>query len=98
MSLSLSLAEAEALFGQMLDGAMADHEIAATLVEMAERGESAEEVAGAALAMRARMKRIAAPANAIDVATKQPPPSLQYISAKLNLPPVPWRACGTFIN
>jgi anthranilate phosphoribosyltransferase len=60
-------AEAEELFGRMLDGTMADKEIAATLVELADRGETAEELAGAARAMRARMKRIAAPANAMDV-------------------------------
>jgi len=63
----MNMAEAEALFGRMLDGQMDDAEIAATLVEMADRGETAEELAGAVLAMRARMKRIAAPANAIDV-------------------------------
>jgi hypothetical protein len=41
--------------------------IAAVLVEMAERGETAQRIAGAVRAMRARMKRIAAPADAIDV-------------------------------
>ncbi len=65
--MSLTLAQTEALFGRMLDGGMGDGEIAEVLVHLAERGEGAEEVAGAALAMRARMKRIAAPANAIDV-------------------------------
>lgn len=60
-------AEAEALFGRMLDGAMGDEEIAGTLSELAERGESAGEIAGAVKAMRARMKAVAAPANAIDV-------------------------------
>ncbi len=59
--------EAEALFGQMLDGAMDDGAIAAFLVDLADRGETAEEIAGAARAMRARMKQISAPANAIDV-------------------------------
>jgi anthranilate phosphoribosyltransferase len=63
----VNLAEAEALFGRMLDGGMLDGEIAATLVELADTGETAEQVAGAALAMRARMKRLNAPANAIDV-------------------------------
>lgn len=65
--MSLSLQDAEALFGQMLDGGMGDDEIAATLIELADRGESAEEVAGLVRAMRARMKRITAPAGAIDV-------------------------------
>lgn len=63
----MNAAEAEALFGRMLDGAMDDGAIAATLVELAERGETSEEIAGAARAMRARMKRIAAPKGAIDV-------------------------------
>lgn len=65
--MSLSLDDAEALFGRMLDGAMDDAEIAATLVELAERGETAAEVAGAVRAMRARMIAIAAPEGAIDV-------------------------------
>jgi anthranilate phosphoribosyltransferase len=63
----MSMAEAEALFGRMLDGGMDDAEITQTLIDLADRGETAEDVAGAVLAMRARMKRIAAPANAIDV-------------------------------
>jgi anthranilate phosphoribosyltransferase len=45
--MSLSLEEAEARFGAMLDGAMSDAEIAALLVELADRGETAAEVAGA---------------------------------------------------
>ena len=67
LSVGLSLAEAEALFGAMLDGDMADAEIVATLTELAERGETAEEIAGAVLAMRARMLAISAPPGAIDV-------------------------------
>lgn len=63
----MNQAEAQDLFGRMLDGEMADEAIAATLVELAERGESAAEIAGAVQAMRARMKRIAAPSGAIDV-------------------------------
>ncbi len=63
----MSVADAEALFGRMLDGGMDDAEIAATLVALADTGETAADVAGAVRAMRARMKRIAAPANAIDV-------------------------------
>ena len=63
----MTLEEAEALFGQILDGQMADEDIAATLIELAERGETAAEIAGAVKAMRARMKRIAAPEGAIDV-------------------------------
>lgn len=65
--MSLSLAQSEALFGQMLDGAMAEVEIKETLVEMAERDETSEEIAGAIRAMRARMIRVIAPEGAIDV-------------------------------
>jgi anthranilate phosphoribosyltransferase len=65
--MTLSLAESEALFGRMLDGAMSDEDIATVLIEMAERGETAEELAGAVRAMRARMKCNTAPAGAIDV-------------------------------
>ena len=54
-------------FNAMLDGAMADDAIAAFLVTLAERGETAEEIAAAATAMRARMVRVNAPAGAIDV-------------------------------
>ena len=63
----MNLAESEDLFGRILDGLVPDEEIAATLVEIAERGETAEEIAGAVRAMRARMKRISAPDGAIDV-------------------------------
>ncbi len=63
----MTLEEAEALFGRMLDGELAQDAIAATLVELAERGETAAEIAGAVRAMRARMKPVVAPAGAIDV-------------------------------
>jgi anthranilate phosphoribosyltransferase len=59
--------EAEAAFSAMLDGRVADEEIARFLVELSDRGETAAEIAGAARAMRARMITIAAPDNAIDV-------------------------------
>ena len=63
----MTMDEAEAQFGQILDGKLSDEDLAAVLIDMADRGETAEEIAGAARAMRARMIRIAAPANAIDV-------------------------------
>ncbi len=63
----LSLDEAEVLFGEMLDGKMADADIARTLIAFATRGETADEIAGAASAMRARMVPVAAPPGAIDV-------------------------------
>lgn len=65
--MSLALGEAEALFGRMLDGGMADDQIASTLIELADRGETAAEVAGLVRAMRARMNRVTAPEGAIDV-------------------------------
>ncbi len=61
------MAKAETLFGRMLDGEMADEAIAATLIDLAERGETAADIAGAVLAMRARMIAVNAPAEAIDV-------------------------------
>ena len=65
--MSFPLPEAEALFGRMLDGEIPDPEIATLLVTLADRGETASEVAGAVLAMRDRMKRITAPKGSIDV-------------------------------
>jgi anthranilate phosphoribosyltransferase len=64
---SLGEAEAEAAFGAMLDGKLDDEAIAAFLVALSDRGETASEIAGAARAMRARMIPVAAPAHAIDV-------------------------------
>ena len=65
--MSLTLIEAEAQFGRMLDGALSDEEITATLIDIAERGETAQELAGAAKAMRARMIRAPGLDGAIDV-------------------------------
>ena len=63
----LEEAEAEHLFGNMLDGALDDADIARFLIELSDRGETASEITGAARAMRSRMITIDAPANAIDV-------------------------------
>lgn len=63
----MALDEAHAVFGAMLDGAGTDDEIAAFLTALTERDETADEIAGAAMAMRERMIAIKAPANAIDV-------------------------------
>ncbi|MFN5643736.1 MAG: anthranilate phosphoribosyltransferase [Sphingomonadales bacterium] len=65
--MTLSLTQSETLFGQMLDGAMPDAEIKDVLIEMADRSETPEEIAGAIRAMRARMIRVTAPEGAIDV-------------------------------
>jgi len=63
----LSEAEAEQAFGDMLDGKPSEDEIARFLSDMSDRGEHAEEITGAARAMRQRLIPIEAPANAIDV-------------------------------
>lgn len=63
----MSLQQSETLFGKMLDGEMADAEIKATLIKIAERDETSEEIAGAIRAMRTRMIRVTAPDGSIDV-------------------------------
>jgi len=65
--MSLSQAEAHALFSRMLDGKMSEGEIRNTLVELADRGESAAEIAGAARTMRERMIKLDGFSHAIDV-------------------------------
>lgn len=67
VALTLSLAETEALFGQMLDGELSDQEITEILLALSDRKETAVDIAGAVLAMRARMIPVVAPDNAIDV-------------------------------
>lgn len=66
-SLPLEAETADLAFAQLFDAELPEQEIAAFLVAMAERGETAVEIAAAARAMRARMIPINAPANAIDV-------------------------------
>ena len=63
----LNEAEAEAAFGTLLDGAPSEAEIEAFLVALTQRGETEDEIAGAARALRARLIPIAAPDDAIDV-------------------------------
>ena len=63
----LTEADAERAFGDMLDGKPSEEEIARFLSDLSDRGERAEEIAGAARAMRARLIPIEAPENAIDV-------------------------------
>ena len=62
----LGEAEAEAVFGRILDAEVGEDEIARFLVELSERGETAGEIAGAARALRARLLPIAAPPGAVD--------------------------------
>ena len=63
----LSEDEAETVFGRILDGRPDEEEIAGFLVGLSDRGETSEEIAGAARALRARLIPIDAPKNAIDV-------------------------------
>ena len=60
-------AEAEEVFGWILDGEASDQEIARFLLAMTERSETADEIAGAARALRARYIPVDGPDNAIDV-------------------------------
>ncbi len=62
----LTEAEAEEVFGWILDGETSEEEIARFLVEMSERSETSDEIAGAACALRARLIPVAAPEDAVD--------------------------------
>ncbi len=63
----LSRADAAQAFADILDGHTSEDAVAAFLIGLSERGETATEIAEAARAMRARMIPIDAPAGAIDV-------------------------------
>jgi anthranilate phosphoribosyltransferase len=63
----LSEDEAETAFGTLLDGQPSEEEIERFLIGLTERGETSEEIAGAARALRARLIPIDAPDDAIDV-------------------------------
>jgi anthranilate phosphoribosyltransferase len=63
----LSDSDASAAFAAILDGTVSDEAIAAFLIALAERGETATEIAAAAWQMRQRLIPISAPAGAIDV-------------------------------
>ena len=66
-STPLSHESAARTFADILDGAASDDSIAAFLIGLSVRGETAIEIAEAARAMRARLVPIDAPADAIDV-------------------------------
>jgi anthranilate phosphoribosyltransferase len=59
--------QAAQAFDRILGGDLADAEIAAFLLSLAERGETPAEIAAAADVLRGRMLRVAAPEGAIDV-------------------------------
>ena len=62
----LSMDEACAAMGSVMDGDATPAQLAALLVALRMRGETIEELAGFASAMRERVVRVAAPAGAID--------------------------------
>jgi anthranilate phosphoribosyltransferase len=64
---TLSVEEATAAMGAVMDGEATAAQLAALLVALRMRGETIEELAGFAAAMRARVLRVEAPTDAIDV-------------------------------
>ena len=63
----LSMEDARAAMGSVMDGEATPAQLAALLVALRMRGESVDELAGFAAAMRDRAVRVDAPAGAIDV-------------------------------
>jgi anthranilate phosphoribosyltransferase len=64
---SLSLEEARLAMGEVMDGEATPAQLAALLVALRMRGETVEELAGFASAMRERVLRVEAPPGTIDV-------------------------------
>src|SRR6267143_1068956 len=64
---TLSLDEARAAMGAVMDGEATAAQLAALLVALRMRGETIDELAGFAAAMRERVLRVTAPDGAIDV-------------------------------
>ena len=64
---SLSVDEARLAMGEVMDGEATPAQLAAFLVALRMRGETVEELAGFASAMRERVVRVEAPEGAIDV-------------------------------
>jgi anthranilate phosphoribosyltransferase len=64
---SLTRAEAESAFGDMLSGEVTPAQTAAFLMALRVRGETVDEITGAVTAMRAKMLRVVAPADALDI-------------------------------
>jgi anthranilate phosphoribosyltransferase len=62
----LSMDEARAAMGSVMDGEATQAQLAALLVALRMRGETVEELAGFAAAMRERVLKVKAPAGAID--------------------------------
>lgn len=66
-SASLTRAEAESAFDDMLSGEVTPAQMAAFLMALRVRGETVEEITGAVTAMRRKMLRVEAPADAVDI-------------------------------
>jgi len=64
---SLTRAEAISAFDAMLSGEVTPSQMGAFLMALRVRGESVEEITGAVEAMRAKMLRVKAPADAVDI-------------------------------
>ena len=64
---SLERVEAEAAFDIMMSGEATPAQIGGFLMALRVRGETVEEIAGAVAVMRAKMLRVEAPADAIDI-------------------------------
>lgn len=60
-------AEAKRAFDIMLEGEASAAQMGAFLMGLRQRGETVAEITGAVRSMRARMRRVTAPANAIDI-------------------------------
>ena len=64
---ALTGSEAEAAFGALFEGAATPSQIGGLLMALRVRGETVDEIAAATRAMRARMNRIKAPRDAMDI-------------------------------
>jgi anthranilate phosphoribosyltransferase len=64
---ALTRAEAEAAFGTFFEGGATPAQIAGFLMALRTRGETVDEIAAAAAAMRKRMHRVQAPEGAMDI-------------------------------
>src|SRR6188474_1787463 len=63
----LTRAQASAAFDSMMSGEATPSQMGGLLMALRVRGETVEEITGAVAAMRSKMLRVSAPANAIDV-------------------------------
>src|SRR3984893_1330761 len=64
---TLSSAEAAAAFDSMMSGEATPSQMGGLLMALRGRGETVEEITGAVSAVRAKMLRVKAPADAVDV-------------------------------